>query len=270
MKKKMPECRCDVLVVTPPLVQMNAPYPAAACLCGHLARVGLVAAQADLSLALALRVFSPEGLRRVTDAIRARRLRAPTAAVSHLLRHAAEYHGTIGPVIRFLQGRDSTLASRIASRRLLPEGPRFAILDAADAHAPETLAARDDAAKYLAGLYLDDLADAIRDGLDPWFGFARYADHLASAQPTFDPLARAVADDASLIGGMIDTLAEESLARHQPRVVAITAPFPGTVYGAFRIARHIRRVCPDVTLVLGGGYVNTEMRELDDPRVFDF
>jgi radical SAM superfamily enzyme YgiQ (UPF0313 family) len=270
LKKKMPECRCDVLVVTPPLVQMNAPYPAAACLCGHLARAGLVAAQADLSLALALRVFSPEGLRRVTDAIRARRLRAPTATVSHVLRHAAEYHATIGPVIRFLQGRDSTLASRIASRQMLPEGPRFAILDAAGAHAPETLAARDDAAKYLAGLYLDDLADAIRDGLDPWFGFARYADHLASAQPTFDPLARAVADDASLIGGMIDTLAEESLARHHPRVVAITAPFPGTVYGAFRIARHIRRVCPDVTLALGGGYVNTEMRELDDPRVFDF
>jgi radical SAM superfamily enzyme YgiQ (UPF0313 family) len=267
LNKRLRGYRCDVLVVTPPLVQMNAPYPAAACLCGHLARTGLVAAQADLSLALALRVFSPEGLSRVTAAIRARRLRQPTAAVSHLLRHAAEYHATIGPVIRFLQGRDGTLASRIASRHLLPEGPRFAILDAAVASAP---AARDDAAKYLAGLYLDDLADAIRDGLDPWFGFARYADHLARSRPTFDPLVRAVADDASLIGGMIDTLAGEALARHQPRVVAITAPFPGTVYGAFRIARHIRRVSPDVTLALGGGFVNTELRELDDPRVFDF
>ena len=129
--------------------------------------------------------------------------------------------------------------------------------------------ARDDVAKYVAGLYLDDLADAIREGLDPWFGFARYADHLAGALPEAAPLLRAVADDTSLIGGMIDALAGEALARHRPRVVGITAPFPGTVYGAFRIARQIRRLAPAVTLALGGGYVNTELRELDDPRVFD-
>jgi len=269
-KKKMRGCGCDVLVITPPLMQMNAPYPAAACLCGHLNRVGVAAAQTDLSLALALRVFAPEGLLRVTNAIRARHLRRPTPSVSHLLRHAAEYHATIKPVIRFLQGRDGTLAIRIASRNFLPEGPRFAILDRLEECPRGMLAERDDAAKFLAGLYLDDVADAIRDGIDPEFGFAKYAEHLAASLPTFEPLARAVADDTSLIGGMIDALVDETLASHAPRVVAVTAPFPGTVYGAFRIARQIRKRCPDVTLVLGGGYVNTELRDLDDPDVFDF
>ncbi len=260
----------DVLLVTPPLLQMNAPYPAAACLCGHLRRAGLVAAQEDLSLALALRLFSADGLGRVEAALHARRSRKPAAAVAHFFTHAAEYRATVGPVLRFLQGRDSTLACRIVGRGFLPEGPRFAALEDSEAFSDGPLSARDDLAKYLAGLYLDDLADAIRDGLDPWFGFARYAERLAAALPLFDPLAAAVADGASLIGGMIDALADAAVARHRPRVVAITAPFPGTVYGAFRIARRIRHAFPEVKLALGGGYVNTELRELDDPRVFDF
>ena len=40
--------------------------------------------------------------------------------------------------------------------------------------------------------------------------------------------------------------------------------------GAFRIARTVRRLAPHVRLVLGGGYVNTELRTLDDPRVRRF
>ena len=47
-------------------------------------------------------------------------------------------------------------------------------------------------------------------------------------------------------------------------------PFPGTLYGAFRMARRIRQRHPRIRIVLGGGYVNTELRDLDDPRVFDF
>ena len=53
-------------------------------------------------------------------------------------------------------------------------------------------------------------------------------------------------------------------------MVGLTVPFPGNVYGAFRIARAVRRVSPATRIVLGGGYVNTELRELSDPRVFDY
>ena len=40
----------------------------------------------------------------------------------------------------------------------------------------------------------------------------------------------------------------------------ITAPFPGNVYGAFRIAQTIKRTQPAIVTVLGGGYCNTELR----------
>jgi radical SAM superfamily enzyme YgiQ (UPF0313 family) len=52
--------------------------------------------------------------------------------------------------------------------------------------------------------------------------------------------------------------------------VAITAPFPGNVYAAFRMAQAIRAVAPRIQLVLGGGWVNTELRALSEPRVFDY
>jgi radical SAM superfamily enzyme YgiQ (UPF0313 family) len=61
-----------------------------------------------------------------------------------------------------------------------------------------------------------------------------------------------------------------ALVRHAPRVVLLSAPFPGNVYGAFRIAQAIKRHDPAIVTVLGGGFVNTELRQLAEPRVFDF
>jgi radical SAM superfamily enzyme YgiQ (UPF0313 family) len=46
-------------------------------------------------------------------------------------------------------------------------------------------------------------------------------------------------------------------------------PFAGSVYGALRTARQIRAIRPSVRVVMGGGWVNTQLRELGDPRVFD-
>ena len=50
----------------------------------------------------------------------------------------------------------------------------------------------------------------------------------------------------------------------------ITAPFPGNVYGAFRIAQSAKKAHPSIVTVLGGGYCNTELRAMNEPRVFDY
>ncbi len=42
------------------------------------------------------------------------------------------------------------------------------------------------------------------------------------------------------------------------------------MYAAFRIAQAIKSAHPHISIVLGGGFVNTELRELSDPRVFDY
>jgi hypothetical protein len=51
--------------------------------------------------------------------------------------------------------------------------------------------------------------------------------------------------------------------------VLLSVPFPGSVYAAFASPRP-SRPSPHITTVLGGGFVNTELRELAEPRVFDY
>jgi radical SAM superfamily enzyme YgiQ (UPF0313 family) len=278
-----------LLLVTPPMTQLNTPYPATAYLVGflrqHAAELGLSLAQADLALELFLRVFSRAGIERVRDELSARaaerarrRARAPAPpSIAWFLAHAERYVATIDPVIRFLQGRDPALALRIVGRELLPEGPRFHVLaEGPGAGDDDPLAwafgglGIADRAKYLASLYIDDLADVIRDGIAPEFALSRYAEQLAASAPSFDPLRRALEGEPTLIDEMLDELAGQLCARHRPDVVGLTVPFPGNVYGAFRIARAIRRASPATRIVLGGGYVNTELRELAEPRVFDY
>ena len=110
----------------------------------------------------------------------------------------------------------------------------------------------------------------LREAIDPRFEFVRYAESLAASQPTFDPLAAALAAPMNLVDTTLRELTLESISHHQPDLVLISVPFPGCVYAAFRIAQTIKLLHPGVVTALGGGFVNTELRELAEPRVFDY
>jgi radical SAM superfamily enzyme YgiQ (UPF0313 family) len=271
-----------VLLLTPPMVQLNTPYPATAYLMGflrlHAAELGLDLAQADPALELFLRLYSRAGLARVRERVSSGRRRrgrpAESAAVASFVAQADRYLETVEAAVAFLQGRDPNLAARIAGRTFLPEGPRFAAL-AQEAEEDGPLAwafgelGTTDRAKHVASLYVDDLADAIRDGVDPRFELARYGERLAMSAASFDPIREALEAPPTLVDELTDAIAVDLAGRHRPDLVGITAPFPGNVYGAFRLARAIRRARPTARLALGGGYVNTELRGLREPRVFD-
>ena len=273
----MPALPLRVLSVIPPMTQLNTPYPSTAYLTGFLRSRQVPAFQEDLALSLVLRLLSAEGLRAVLEQVNALAVKRHTPAVQSFAAQSARYLVTIGPVIAFLQGRDSTLAHRIVSRNFLPEGPRFATLDVyVDDEGGDPLGwafgalGLQDRAKHLATLYLNDLADVLRDAVDPRFEFVRYAESLASSQPTFDPLAAALAAPATLVDEVLHELTLAAIARHAPDVVLLSVPFPGSVYAAFRIAQSIKAHAPHVRTVLGGGFVNTELRELAETRVFDY
>jgi len=275
------------------MTQLNTPYPATAYLTGflrmHAADLGLEVRQADVSLALFLRLFSAPLLARMADELRRRAGRvgkrsAMPPSIAHYLTHAERYIDTVEPTIRFLQRRNPSLALRIVGRAFLPEGPRFKHLSPLASGEPaepdeQLLAAfgalgTTEQARHLASLYIDDLADVWREGIDPRFELARYGERLAASAASFDPLQTALTDEPTLVDRTIDELTRELMAQlpgaAPPDVVAITVPFPGNVYGAFRMAQTIRDVAPDTTLILGGGWVNTELRSLRDPRVFEY
>jgi hypothetical protein len=266
-----------VLSLIPPMTQLNTPYPSTAYLTGFLRSRGVDAVQEDLALALVLSFFTPEGM----SEIHAQALNVPeesrSASVNFFLDYFDSYQSTIAPTISFLQGRDSTLSHRINTRDFLPEGPRFASLDAFDdeeAGDPLSWAfgalGSQDRARHLATLYLNDLSDVLRDAVDDRFEFVRYAESLASSQPTFTPLAGALQAKPTLMDLHLQELASKAIERHQPNVVLLSVPFPGAMYAALRIAQVIKKSHPEIKIALGGGYVNTELRALSDARIFDY
>jgi radical SAM superfamily enzyme YgiQ (UPF0313 family) len=258
------------------MTQLNTPYPSTAYLTGFLRTRGVDAVQEDLALALVLRLFSKAGLAQIRDCIAA----LPASQRSHRVQafdaQFDRYAATISPVIAFLQGRDSTIGHRITTRSFLPEGPRFESLDVyVDEDGGDPLAwafgalGMQDRARHLATLYLNDIADVLRDAVDPRFEFVRYAESLAQSQPTFDPLAEALAAPPNLVDETLQALTLKAIEKHRPDLVLVSVPFPGSVYAAFRIAQAIKAHSPGITTALGGGFVNTELRELSEPRVFD-
>jgi radical SAM superfamily enzyme YgiQ (UPF0313 family) len=268
-----------ILSIIPPMTQLNTPYPSTAYLTGFLRSRGFQAEQADLSIALALRLLSVKGVQAIQAIVSMLPRKQHTAATRFFAERFDSYRTTISPAIRFLQGRDPSLAHRIASRRYLPEGPRFASIE----HYIDSPQGEGDAldwafgalglqdrAKHIATLYLNDIADVIRDAIDPRFEFVRYAESLAASQPTFDQLQAALSAPHNLVDESLHALTLEALSQHQPDLLLISAPFPGNVYGAFRIAQSARQSHPSVVTVLGGGYCNTELRALNEPRVFDY
>jgi hypothetical protein len=127
-----------------------------------------------------------------------------------------------------------------------------------------------DRARHLATMYLNDLSDVLRDAVDARFEFVRYAESLAGSQPTFTPLADALAAMPTLMDLHLQALTKVCIDKHQPTLVLLSVPFPGAMYAALRIAQTIKLHYPSIKISLGGGYVNTELRELTEPRIFDF
>ena len=256
-----------VLLLIPPLTQLNTPYPATAYLTGFLRSRGIDADQADLGIDMVLRIFSRSGLQSVFNQVRQREDELPGEARQMLAVEPA-YLNTIEPVIEFLQGRNPSLALLLARPGFLPQGPRFA------GHRGRTSSLRNlpeqDRAKRYATLYLEDLSDLIQATVSPHFALSRYAEHIARSASSFETVIAAIAIPPTLTDQfMLDALWGH-LDRFNPTLVALTVPFPGNLYGAFRIAHSIKSRRPDLAIALGGGYANTELRRLSDPRVFDY
>jgi hypothetical protein len=273
-------CAMQVLLLTPPMTQLNTPYPATAYLTGFLKKQSIAVAQADPAIELVLRLFSRKGLTQILQVIEEECSKL-TPTLDFFLENQRQYLTCVEPVIRFLQGKDPSFALRIVNREYLPEGPRFmALQEGADSEDPDPMRwafgslGVQDRAKYLASLFIDDLVDVIRDGIDDRFELTRYGEKLAASAAAFDPLLMELkgvqGNRPTLVDQYLDQITTELLQKHQPDLLGLTAPFPGNVYGAFRIAQRAKGINPGVQVLLGGGYVNTELRQISDPRVFDY
>ena len=241
-----------ILLITPPLTQLNTPYPATAYLKGLFAAQGHEVHQLDLGIELADRVLSKEFLQSIG------------------LEREAQL---IEPVKRFLRGQDDTLGPRIANRSLLPEGKRFEQLDEDHLEWSFGVSGTTDKAQHLATLFIEEVADYVREHVDPHFDLVRYAEYLSNDAPSFDPLYEELQRDPSPIDRLMLSILEEkiSIFNFQFSIdrVCITIPFPGCLYGALRCGQWLK-ANTKATIELGGGFPNTEWRQMNEPRIYEF
>ena len=257
----------SILLLTPPLTQLNTPYPATAYLKGFLSKHAYSVTQADLGIELVLRMFSKEGLARIFSQIEAAEYDL-SANCRRMMRLRRSYLETVDHVIHFLQNKDTTLAHQICYGNYLPEASRFD--QPGDLEYAFGTLGINDRARHLATLYLEDLGDLIKETVCPHFGFSRYAEKLALSATSFDPLEEALQQAPNVVDAMLLEALEEILERVQPQVVGLSVPFPGNLYGALLVAGHLKQTRPQVKVLMGGGYPNTELRSLKETRIFQY
>ena len=256
-----------VFFITPPFTQLNTPYPATAYLKGFLNTQNISSFQTDLGIEVILQLFSRNGLKQLFETIELKN-ETLTSNCRRIINLKKEYLKTIDPVISFLHDKNPTLAHLICERNYLPECSRFEQLEDLE-WAFGTMGIRDKA-RHFATLYLEDISDLIIEAVDSHFGFSRYAERLGRSASTFDELNSALNRDNTYIDTLLIDLLKEKIEIEQPTLVAITAPFPGNLYSAFKCGQWIKKNHPSIKVTLGGGYANTELRSLKDARVFEF
>lgn len=257
----------DLLLITPPFTQLNTPYPATPYIKGFLNTKGISSFQMDLGIEVILELFSKEKLTEIFNhSSDNQTIISENSKRIYSLK--ADYIKTIDDVISFLQGHNLTFAKQICTEHFLPQASRFDQVD--DLEWAFGTMGDQDKAKYLATLYIEDLADFIKECVDENFGFSRYAERLGRSANSFDELYAYLQGEITFIDEIALRLLEKQLEVHQPKLVCFSVPFPGNLYSAFRCAHHIKQHFPIIKIAMGGGFANTELRTVKDKRVFEF
>lgn len=255
-----------ILLVTPPLTQLNTPYPATAYLAGYLTHKGFNVQQLDLGIELVDQLFTKAKLSELFDAVEENADKSFVDA--KILAQRARYEQTVDSVISFLRGNDLSLANRIVKRGYLPEGDRFK--GAVDLEYAFGEMGYVDMAKHLATLYIEDISDFIRRNITPHFELIRYAESLCVSLPSFDDLHQQLQGESNLIDSLMLDIMADSFQAVEPQLIGFSVPFPGNLYGALKCSQWLKASHPEVAIAMGGGYVSTELRQMSDIRLFEY
>jgi hypothetical protein len=219
-----------------------------------------------LGLEVTLQMFCKQGLQKIFSIAETKVLEDENIAAIVKLQQA--YINTIDSVVHFLQGNNPTLAHSICKKGFLPQGSRFNVVDdLQDAFGNMGI---QDKAKYFATMYLEDISDVIKATVDEHFGFSRYAERLGRSANTFDELYEALQQPLSFIDEITIDLLRQKIETHQPKMLALSVPFPGNLFASLRCAQFVQRNYPAIKVAMGGGFANTELRSVTDARVFEF
>ncbi|WP_035899313.1 B12-binding domain-containing radical SAM protein [Leeuwenhoekiella sp. MAR_2009_132] len=254
-----------ILFITPPFTQLNTAYPATAYLKGFLEEHGVSVTHFDLSIELFTSIFTGDFLRAIfKEAQELENFQYPQ--VRKLI---DRYIACVDVVIGFLQKQDLETAHKILDPYFLPKGHRLINVNTAIDWAPGELGIIDKA-KHYGTLFIEEIGDFIQANVDEFFAFTKYAEQIATSASSFDQLDEFLSYQPTLIEEQMLDLLVAQIEICNPLLVCFTIPFPGNLFAALRCSQFIKQLFPQIKVAFGGGYCNTELRSLEDPRIFEF
>ncbi|MDR0473061.1 MAG: radical SAM protein [Treponema sp.] len=266
----------EIILVQPPFVQLNSPYPSPYYLKSFLEKRGCTVQALDHSIGLFEKIFCHKGLELIFSAAE-KNERAKSANrqikynIDRFLSEQKLWLASIDRLVNFLRGRDDEWGHFLAlANGSLPSGPRFdACLEQWDGEVSP------DSAKLLATKLLSDLADFINAALDPGFSLIRYTPFAAEAGAglkDFDTIEKSLSN--FIMESFYRPMLEEEWARLKmelPFVLGITIPFPGCLAGALVCAASAKKhFGEEAFCIAGGGYVNTELRFTMEKKILNY
>ncbi len=284
----------NVVIITPPVVQLNTPYPSGAYLQNFFKRPELssyvsTVQWADLSIDLFHAIFSAAGLAAIFSQTTDKALQMADAAeqsgddgTAYNLRR----YVSCAPLwihwidtIKAMLGCTGSTAKTISGREFVHEFVR-------SAHAPrgqrmdQFLQGLDrdvcaDDAQMLCTFALADLADYITAVYDENFALIRYAEHLAASNAPFSILEKA--SNGPVLKHFYEPLIEQYLVSiqstlsYEKTLFCVSIPFAGTFTAGLATCRVIRKLFKDSAVIsIGGGYINTALRTVHEPALFNY
>jgi len=256
--------RSKLLLITPPFTQLNTAYPATSYLKGFLEEKEVTVSHCDLSIELFTSVFTSDFLRSIYK-------EAEDLGNTHypsLIEMKELYISRVDTVIGFLQKHDIETAYIILEDSFLPLGHRLVHVNT-EIKWEEGEIGIIDKAKHYSTLFVEEIGDFIQANVDEFFAFTKYAEQIATSASSFDQLDEFLSYQPTLIEDEMLNILEEKIQLHTPNLIGFTIPFPGNLFAALRCAQFIKQFYPDIHVAFGGGYCNTELRSLEDPRIFE-
>jgi radical SAM superfamily enzyme YgiQ (UPF0313 family) len=254
-----------ILFITPPFTQLNTAYPATAYLKGFLDEHDISVTHCDLSIELFTSIFTSNFLRAIfQEADDLENYSYPEISEMKEL-----YISRVDLVIGFLQKQTIVTANKILETDFLPRSHRLLNVNTGIKWEVGEIGVIDKA-KHYGTLFIEEIGDFIQANVDEFFAFTKYAEQIATSASSFDQLDEFLSFQPTLIEEeMLDILVAK-IKKQDPNLVCFTIPFPGNLFAALRCSQFIKQLFPDIQVAFGGGYCNTELRSLTDPRIFEF
>ena len=271
------------IIITPPVVQFNTPYPSGAYLKAYFTHAdggGLPVEDVcwcDLNIRLFYEVFSRAGLQKLFDLSQANALKLADKA------EAEGDENTAFNLRRYINQKDNWIEwidfiasvlcggeAREKSHQFLyspfaPRGARMENYLSGLDHEPTV-----DDVRFLCTFALADISDYITAAFDPQFSLVRYAEALAVDTRTFSDFEKQIDSPVMehFYKPVLERMTSEQKRRDEKTLVCISIPFAGTFLPALYTARFFKQTFGDSVFVcIGGGFVNTELREARDPAL---